>query len=53
MKKKKNEKRALDKLIANSKKGDLSDKIATIRTFRKIDKNRFDDALNRLNQKNK
>ena len=53
MKTKHNEKCAIDKLINNSRDGDLYDKIATIRTFRRIDKDRFEDALKRLNKKNK
>ena len=53
MKTNQNEKRAIKKLINNSQNGDLNDKIAIIRTFRRIDKDRFEDALKRLNQKNK
>ena len=53
MKTKQNEKRAIKKLINNSQNGDLNDKIATIRTFRRIDKDRFEDALKRLKWKPK
>ena len=53
MKRKKIEKRGMEELINNSQHGDLNEKIATIRTFRKVDKNRFEDALKRLKLRNK
>ena len=50
---KKKSKRIIDEFIKNSKNDELSGKIATIKTLRKIDKNRFEDALKELSRKDK
>ena len=50
---KKKSKRMIEEFIKNSKNDGFSDKIATIKTLRKIDKNRFEDALKELSRKDK
>ena len=50
---KKKSKRIMEEFIKNSKNDGFSDKIATIKTLRKIDKNRFEDALKELSRKDK
>ena len=50
---KKKSKRIMEEFIKNSKNDGLSGKIATIKTLRKIDKNRFEDSLKELSRKNR
>ena len=44
-------KKVLEEFIINSKNDGLNDKIATIKTLRKIDKDRFEEAMKRLARK--
>ena len=41
----------IKKFVANTKQGDLTDKLATVKAVRKIDKVRFENAFNKLRLK--
>ena len=42
---------SIKKFIENTKKNDLTDKLATVKAVRKIDKGRFESAFNTLRLK--
>ena len=42
---------SIKKFIENTKKNDLTDKLATVKALREIDKGRFENAFNKLRLK--
>ena len=42
---------SIKKFIENTKQNDLTDKLATVKAVRKIDKGRFENAFNKLRLK--
>ena len=42
---------SIKKFIENTKKSDLTDKLATVKALREIDKGRFENAFNKLRLK--
>ena len=41
----------INKFVENAKKDDLTDKLATVKVVRKFDKDRFENAFNKLRLK--
>ena len=42
---------SIKKFIENTKQNDLTDKLATVKAVRKVDKGRFENAFNKLRLK--
>ena len=51
MKKNQDKSELINKFVENAKLDDLTGKLATVKTVRKIDKDRFENAFNKLRLK--
>ena len=51
MRKDKGKRELINKFVESTKKDDLTDKLATVKAVRKIDKVRFENAFNKLRLK--
>mgnify|MGYP001488827572 CR=1 FL=1 len=51
MRKDKGKRELINKFVESAKKDDLTDKLATVKAVRKIDKVRFENAFNKLRLK--
>ena len=51
MKKDQDKHKLINKFVDNAKQDDLTDKLATVKAVRKIDKARFENAFNKLRLK--
>ena len=51
MRKDQDKRELINKFVKNAKKDDLTDKLATVKAVRKFDKDRFENAFNKLRLK--
>ena len=51
MRKEKSKSELINKFVENVQKNDLTDKLATVKAVRKVDKVRFENAFNKLRLK--
>ena len=51
MRKDQDKRELINKFVENAKKDDLTDKLATVKVVRKFDKDRFENAFNKLRLK--